>query len=261
MTRNSKLLITGIMAVSVLSLILGALISGQAQAVSNENNSTMTKISQFCTTLDQKSTKLLTRFDGLATKLSNAWVSRDKNVTEHWQQTDKDVATKRQQADKTRFDDFAKLEAKADTDDKKRAVSAYENSVNNAIRERRTGYDQARQTFRNGVVMAIEKRRSIVFAQTNEFRSSIVAAAEKAKSSCVSDPKLNASNRLALQESIKNAQDNFKTKRNDDSEIDGQIKLLVNARNISFDVADQNFKAAMSTAKTALQQAFSDTSI
>lgn len=260
-TRNSKILTTGILAISVCALVLGVSMSRRVSAVSNDNNSTMTKISQFCATLDQKSTKLLTRFDGLSTKLSNSWVARDKNITGQWQQTDKDVAAQRQKADKARFDDFAKLEAKADTDDKKRAVSAYENSVNTAIHERRAGYDQARQTFRSGVVVAIEKRRSIVFAQTNEFRGLIITAVEKAKASCVSNPKLNASNRLTFQESVKNAQDAFKSKRSSDPEVDGQIKLLVNARNISFDVADQTFKAAMSTAKTTLQQAFDNTSI
>lgn len=242
--------------------VFGLIIFFAAVFVTSENGfaqtqTVTTKASLLCDNMATKGSETLAKIDSLANKLIQAWDKRDQNFTAKWQEIDKNVTSKRKEADDTRFADYAKLEAKAKTDSQIQAVRTYENSVNQAINTRRADYDQARQVFRTGVKSAIEGRRSVVNNQLNSFRNSVGLAVEDAKTDC-GDAKISkATTRQAFLDSLKSAQSTFKNSRGDDLKVKDEVKPLVDARNASFESANQTFQTSMSAAKAALVKAFS----
>jgi len=259
MTVISRLPVKGLVYGLVLIFAVVFVTSENGFAVASQTNTAKTSV--FCKSLDSKSASLLTRIDALTAKLTSAWNKRDQNFTSKWQEIDKNVATKRSQADSLRFNDYAKIEAKAKTDTQVQAVRAYENSINSAIGNRRASYDTARQTFRTGVKSAIEGRRSTVTTQLSTYQNSVNSAIKEAKGVCDSSTKTSAVIKQSLQSSLKLAQTTYKISRSNDSSVNDQIKLLANARDVSFRLADQVFQTSASAASGALKQAFDDDSI
>ena len=261
MTQIIKSAIKSSLFVFVIVLAMFFVVSDNSFAVNNSNNANSTTTNtttSFCDTIASKGAELLSKFDSLSAKLAQAWEKRDQTLSTKWQDITKEVTDKRSQADAKRFDDYAKLEARAKTTTQTEAVRVYEDSVNTAISVRRKSYDVARQTFRDGVKSVIEERRNTVNGELNLYRNSITQATEIAQSSCSDAKNAKSVVRQTFKDSLKKAQSVFKAARSDDSKVKDKIKPLIDTRKLSYEVADQAFQSSMQMAKTTILAAFGD---
>ena len=255
MSRISK---TGVITASVISSV--GLLLAPATTLALGARATTASTSAFCTNLPTKASDITAKLNDLTGKVTQAWSQQDQKLTADEAKVDQTVTADRARADAERAADFAKLEAKATTDSEKQAVTTYEATVKDAVSTRRAAYDAARQTFRDGVKSAITARQSTITGQMSTFQSSASSALATAEASCASNATNGATIRQTLVASLKSARQTFESQRQADATVGNQVSQLAATRNTAFQTADQTFKNSMTTARTALKQAFGNKS-
>jgi hypothetical protein len=215
---------------------------------------TKVKGGSFCNKIDavteKINTRLVTHLDKFAVRkntrianISKRRVTRDENRADHREIKDIKVDTR-----------ISNLTAKADTEAKKLAVVSFEQSVNSAISQRRATVDEAVLKFRNGVDNLITTKFNSIDNSAAVFKQSVNEAIVAAKNSCANGTDSEIV-RTTMRNSIKVAQDKFKTNRIDTS-IEADINALVEIKRQSIDGAVVKFKADMEKAKADLKIAF-----
>jgi hypothetical protein len=202
------------------------------------------------------------RISDMSTQMEQRLSQRKKtpeNQFENWQekagQKDDELAKTRSAWDANRTAQFAKLEARATTDNQKQAVADFKVAVKSAIAARRAAVDTAIAAFREGVKSLIASRKEDVSSNFTAFSDEVKAAFDSAKSDCASgkDP---ATIRTNLRNAIQAAKAKFHSNKIETPKIGGNIQPLIDARRAAVQKAFSDFKSAMEKARTELKKAF-----
>jgi hypothetical protein len=209
----------------------------------------------FCTKFTdatgQVSDDTTSRFNDLQSKFAQ----RGQKVDSDFKAVNDKLTTTRGDWDKKQTDSFAKLEAKATTDDQKAAVTAFEAAVKAAVTKRRAAVDAANTTFKTGVQAAVSGRQAQFKTAAATYKQAVAAALAAAKASCAAGVSPDTV-RKNLQSALKTAKTNLETARKNAEKVGPNLDTLKAARKAAVDKANADYKvaikAALATLKTAL---------
>jgi hypothetical protein len=232
-------------------LILSFGTTTYAVATNNATTTKETTCSRLDNVLDRLSSDVNTRVAKITTERQNNAAKLAANRSD-W---DNKIATARKNWDNTRNQYFAKLEAKATTDQQKTAVQTFETSVDAAVTVRRSAYDANRATYRSAVNTAITNNQSDIDQAIATLRSDYSAAVAKAQSSCASGTAYKDV-AATLTADLQVARTKFKASRAANPNIAQTVKSLASAEKTADQTADQQFKASVNAAYAQLRTAF-----
>ncbi len=223
-------------------------------------NSTSTGNVNFCTSLDEKTSKIVQDFNDNFNKFKSG---KDQQLTKwenDWTKWSNDQGSNFARIDAIRTNNFTKLESKATTDAERQAIVDFKTAIEAAVAARRSVVNTAIQTFRDGVKTALTGRAEIVEKAMNDRLTAFEAAVTKAKSDCASNiaPK---TVRTAFVSSLKKAQDAFKAAKKADENLKSKIETLRKARNTAVSATDKSLKTSVTKAQTDLKKVFTDKEI
>lgn len=256
MTPITSKLIAG----SCFALTLSILAPSQAKAVANSDeiqkpNRAVQNNINFCTLFTNSQARLMEQLADRETKLVNFRKARVEKTTERRIDQDAKLDNIRDEAEKNRSRQIELLNGKAETQEQKSAVSAYQTTIQTAIAKRRTDIDLAIKNFRQGVNTAVLAHKTAIDASVTVLKTATKNATEKAKTDCASgkDPKIV---KQEFQASMETARKAFKTARDSAPKIDAQLKTLTETRKQAVDKAIEEFKTTAEKARQDLKTAF-----
>lgn len=210
---------------------------------------------QSCSRFDNILNKISSDADTRAGNLEKKRQTGSTNITKDRAEADNKIKTSRQGWDTKWKGMFAKLEAKATTDEQKTAVQTFETAIKDAVTTRRAAFDANRVTFRTGVDTAIANHKSAVSGAVTTLKSEYAAAVAKAQANCASGTAYkDVANQLKAD--LAAARDKFKSSKVGTENVGQQVKRLADARNQADKAATKTFNDTVKAATTALKQAF-----
>ena len=165
------------------------------------------------------------------------------------------LTDKREEQDARRNAWYEKLEAAADTDEKKAAVAEFKKTVEAAADTRREAVDAAINAFRKSVDAAVTTEKENRAGGIETFGTIIEVALNQAKKDCA-DGKSPDAIRSAFQASLKSAREALQSERKDDGNLGVIIKDLATTRQAAMKSALDAFKTTLEQAKIDLKKAF-----
>ncbi len=165
------------------------------------------------------------------------------------------LTDKREEQDARRNAWYEKLEAAADTSEKKAAVIEFKKTVEAAVETRRDAIDTALSAFRKSVDAAVTTQKENRAGGIDTFEAIVEIAIGQAKKDCA-DGKSAEVVRSAFQSSLKSARDTLQSERKDGENLGVVIKDLAETRKVSIKSALDAFKTTMDQAKSDLKTAF-----
>ena len=208
----------------------------------------------FCTKIDTVSQKFLDELTSRTEKFSSKKDDRIAKLTENWNSRDENRTNNQNAQDERISARIDALMLKADTDEKKAAVNAFEEAANLAISNRRSAVDSAIETFRTGVSTLIDDKFGSLDENILTLNSSINEAINTAKSACTSGTSGEVV-RTTLKDSVRAAYETFKNSKVDMS-IKSEVEELDAVRKQSVNAAIAQFNTDMEKAKADLKAAF-----
>lgn len=164
---------------------------------------------------------------------------------------------KRSDADGDRSEMYANLEAKADTDAKKEALSDFKKTIEEAVDDRRDAVDAALLAFRTGVDAAIAGRKDDMQGAVDTFQAAVDAALAKAKSDCENGT-APATVRTNFLSALEAARKTLQSDHQESERVGEQVKALAETRRIAIKKALDDFKATVEAATLELKKAFGE---
>lgn len=210
----------------------------------------------FCEKIGDLNGNIVDRISSRISDVDSRIRDREQNWEDNESQVDSKVEKFRSERDSNIEAHFKSLEDRATTDDQKKAVATFEETVRKAVETRRDAIDSARETFQSGVKDAIAARDKALEDAMMAFKDSVSAAVEKAKSDC-SGSTSPQQIRTALRNSIQAAHEKFVSDRQL-QKVGPQVEALAKTRNAAVQKAMTDFKAALLAATTELKKAFPD---
>ncbi len=225
-----------------------------AQTSSSATSTPKRPADNFCTRLEQASTKLdsnmavqskkLDDQNGLrAGKLEKDRSDRDEKLTQQKVDADKKLATR-----------FAEMQGKAKNDAQKKALDTFQAAMTAAINARKAAFDSARTTFRAGIDGAIAARKTGMQTAATAFQTALKEAEAKAKSDCAAGV-APATARATFQASVKTAREKFAVDRKAVEKLTANLKTLTAARKAALTKARTAYKLAVEKATKDLRTA------
>lgn len=195
----------------------------------------------------------------IATKISRLqsnYQDRQTKVTQKRAEQTTNLSTKQTKWDTNREQHFARLEAKAETDAQKTAVTKFVAAVNAAVRIRRAAVAAAVQVFRTGVDQAILARRSALITVLDGYYKAVKAALDKAKTDCAASDADDTAIRTAFKNSLKSAQAKMQSEKTKVDKLGETVQSLSDTKKAAMTKAVNDFKAAVEAARVELEKAF-----
>lgn len=193
------------------------------------------------------------------TERKNKFTERKKNrinyLDERRDARDNMLTDKREEQDARRNAWYEKLEAAADTDEKKAAVAEFKKTVESAADTRREAVDAAISAFRKSVDAAVTTEKENRAGGIETFETIIEVALSQAKKDCA-DGKSPDAIRSAFQASLKSAREALQSERKGDGNLGVIIKDLATTRQAAMKSALDAFKTTLEQAKVDLKKAF-----
>lgn len=208
----------------------------------------------FCTRLDNATTKLDNNLADRAKKLSNKRMERDARLEKNRSARDEKIAQHKTDADKKRAEHYAKMQTKVKNPAQDQALANFQAAISAAVSARKAAFDAARTTFRAGMDAALATRKTAIDGAINTFQAALEAAKTQAKTDCANgvDP---ATAKATFQATVKAAREKLAADRKAVENISASVKDLVNARRAAMDKARADFKAATEKARKDLKAA------
>lgn len=208
------------------------------------------RIAQFSENLNQKAS-------GEENRIKTRQQERLTNWENKTETADGKMAQLRSQWEANRQEQFQKLEGAAKTDDQKKAVNAFEETVKAAVATRQAAVDKAVEAFRAGVKSAIQTRQGQVDSIVSDSASARKAALDKAQADCSAGEDA-ATVRADFQAAMKNSRTQMQDDRQNVTKISATVQNLIQTRQKAVKDALDTFKATMEQARTSLKKSFPD---
>lgn len=208
----------------------------------------------FCGTLDSYLVGSEKRFGEQDAKYDSNFANRQAKSLKNRDDKDKKVADNRANVLARKDNTFKRMLGKAVTTEQKQAVTEFQTAVQNAINTRQTAVDAARLVYRTGVDKIVTDRKVVVDNALIKMKTAIEALVAKAKVDCADVAILDKTVvRTTFKNAIKTVREEYKVSLKNLAKIGDVNKPLLEARNVAFEKAHNDFKLALEAAKTTLQ--------
>lgn len=248
MLNYKKIFAAGLGGVVIISILAPVLILAQTEDVGRRAKGFCALLSTISSKIDQKLIDSTSKLETKRTEISN-------KISSYQSERDAKLAEKHAKWKDNRAEHFTKLEARAETDEQKQAVTMFTEAVNAAIAVRQEALRTAIQDFRDGINEVIVSRKSSVRAIVDALRNSIKSAIKKAESDCGSDVDQRTVMET-LRAELKAARENFVSARKEIPKLATSKELLVTTRKEAIKEANEVFKAAVEQERANLKAAF-----
>ncbi len=228
------------------SIFLPSLSSAQQQAAKPAVNF-CGRVSTLQTTLDQTITDR-------KNKLENTWTQRQQMIATNRSNREQRLTSDRLQWDQNRQERYNKMMAKATTDSQKQAITAFEATIELAVKTRKSAADGAIQTFRSSLDQAINTRETDIKTAISNFQSAVDNAFSQAKTDCDKGAQT-AIVHSNLKTALQAARQQFEITRQTADKVSTQEQTLAQARRNSVEQAISTFKTTLQDAITTLKTA------
>lgn len=180
---------------------------------------------------------------------------RESGLEDRRDTRDEKLSDIRSEQDARRLEWYAKLQAKASTDEERRAVETFRKTVDGAVEVRRDAVDAAIASFRSAVDSLVDGKKGTTDAAVEEFRKGVDAAVVQAKADCEAgkDPE---TIRNTFKESLKAARGKLVERRKTAEGIGSQVETLAKTRTESVRQAQDAFRKTLEQALAELKKAF-----
>jgi len=242
MTIHSKTTITNTFAVLSFALVFVFFLS--TQTVHAQERTPQITTTNFCNQLKDVQTHIGNEIKQKQLKFE----ATRREQTKDWQrgisEKDSHIAQSRTRWDENRTLQFDALQAKAQTDQEKKAIQTFKISIDDAITRRRTAVDTALTTYRNSINSLLVSNQPDIDSAVSEYKDAINFAQARAETSCE-----NGEESSQVRDSFRNDLQSAKTKL--DSRGSGLGKFKQRADTVT--KQPNNFEANTEFRKTLLQ--------
>ncbi|HSR89512.1 MAG TPA: plastocyanin/azurin family copper-binding protein [Candidatus Udaeobacter sp.] len=208
----------------------------------------------FCTRLEQSSTKLDSNMADRTKKLDDQSNLRNTNLEKNRSDRDEKLTEQRSNSDKNVAERYAKMEGKAKNDAQRIALENFHTAMLAALNTRKAAFDAARTTFRAGIDEAIAARKAAIQSAVRSFQTALKDAETKAKADCAGGV-APATAKTNFETAVKTAREKFAADRKAVERLGVNLKTLTDARKTALDKARADFKAAVEKATKDLKAA------
>ena len=209
----------------------------------------------FCTRISATASQIDQRYAQRQLNLEARRSARRSSLNERRERYAEKRAEVRKKWETKRAAALDKLEDKAVTDERQRALTAFKTAMAAAEAARRTAVDAAQKSFRDGLDRLFAERKAAEDALVKTFRDAVRAAFQKAKTDCASGADA-AAVRETLKASLEAAKQQFQDGRKALEPIGAKVKDLVETRQTAYKKALDDYKAAAEKARADLKAAF-----
>ena len=220
----------------------------KADRVAEINENVCERISERADKFSQKMLEEENRFRTRSEERLGNWTDK---------KTEKETAlnAKRATWDANREEQFSALEAKATTDEQKKAVADFKLKTKTAITTRRSAMDSAIKTFQAGMQTAIATRQGQIDQLISTSRTSRQTLLDKAKADCGSgvDAKTVMAN---FKSGMQANREKLQADRKNVEKMNVKVAALIEARKQAVEKALADFKASMEQARIQLKETF-----
>lgn len=207
---------------------------------------------KFCDRLDTRLSNLEKMVSERETKFESRMSEREGHLQKGRSERDKNIQDMRARSLANREERFAKMSGKSLTEEQKKALLEFQETVKKLVADRQKAMDAGRDAFRTGVDKLISERKTKLEALLAQMKSSVEEAVAKAKKDCASgvDPETVAKN---MKDSVAKARQTFKDEVAKLPKVSDSMKTLVEAREKVFEKANSDFQAGLEKAKEVLK--------
>jgi hypothetical protein len=206
----------------------------------------------FCAKLDSRSAVLSGRVGERVTKIDTHQGERLSKIGSKRSTHDTTRTTKRSERDTKLGALYAKLEAAADTDEKRAAVAKFKSTVESAIDTRRAAADTAITSFRSDMDALVSGRQGSVDTVATTYQAAVAAALAQAKTDCAGG-KAPSEVRGTLKTSLAAAREALKGSRGNIDKIKDDVQALATKRKVAREAASSAYQATVDTARAELK--------
>lgn len=256
--NSRKMFILPVLAAMLLALpVLAQSMNGNAAA---KLNAAKDKVAQ--TTFCQKLTALENRLNGKSSQNKEKVQAKIQERIKKWEdnvaQRDAKKEQVRIQAEENLEKHFSALEAKAQTEEQKTAVTNFENEIKAAVATRQEAFDKAVKEFRLAVKNMQTQRQTTTQQEMSTFISNQSAAFSKAQTDCQNGVD-SETVKADLKTSLASSKSQFQAARKNVQENRTQMQNLIQTRNQAITQARTTFRNTVEAAGKKLKAVFSDT--
>jgi len=206
----------------------------------------------FCAKLDSRSAVLSGKVGERVNKIDTHQGERLGKIGSKRGTHDATRTTKRSERD-TKLDAlYAKLEAAADTDEKRAAVAKFKSTVESAIDTRRAAADTAITSFRSDMDALVSGRQGSVDTVATTYQAAVAAALAQAKTDCAGG-KSPEEVRSTLKSSLAAAREALKSSRGNVDKIKDDVQALATKRKAAREAASTAYQTTVDAARAELK--------
>ena len=210
---------------------------------------------KFCENFTSRMEEMQSRL----TERKGKFVARKKNRIDYLDEKrdtrDNALTEEREEQDARRNAWYEKLEAAADTAEKKAAVAEFKRTVEAAADTRREAADAAISAFRKSVDAAVTAQKENRAGGVETFQAIVESALTQAKQDCA-DGKSPETVRSTFQNSLKSARDTLQSERKEGENLGLIVRDLAATRQAAMKSALDAFKATLEQARVDLKKVF-----
>lgn len=211
--------------------------------------------SAFCSRLSEFALKIDQRLANREQKLEEKRTEISNRLKDRWDKRDVQLEKKLDKWEANRVKHYAKLAEKAKTEEQKKALNTFENTIEAAVAKRTSEVNTAMENFQQGIEQALISRRSSVDEIVSDFKDSVKAVFEQAKADCTADKDIKTI-RDGVLTGLKSAREKFTADRQAIEKLGPTMSQLVTTRNQAIQKAFEDFRTAVKEARDNLKAAF-----
>jgi len=251
----------GLLAAVVCALVLslGTPLISLAQADENsgngQDNGQNRGANVWCERLTDYAAKFMARVETRRGKVTAQKTGVEDKIQGHRTEIDARLAEIRAKAETKRLEKLDALKKKVSSEAKKTAITAFQAAVQKAVADRQAAVDAAQKAYRASVDGAITARKTAIDAAAANYQVAVEAALAKAKTDCTGTSDA-AMIRTTLRAGLEAAKEKLRSDRAAVERVGEKIQSLTDTRKAALKKAQDDFLAALNTAKTELKTAF-----
>ncbi len=227
----------------------------QAERTTNMEERQAGRQEKFC----ENFTARMGDMENKLTDRKGKFVDRKKKRVDHLDEKrdtrDNSLTEKREEQDARRNAWYEKLEAAADTPEKKTALVEFKKTIEAAVEVRRGAVDTAMSAFRSSVDAAVTTQKENHTGGVDTFEASVGVAMSQAKKDCA-DGKSAETVKSTFQSALKSARNSLQSERQEGEKLGVIIKDLAEKRQVEMRSALDAFKKTADQARADLKTAF-----
>ena len=243
-----------LLSIATLGLILSPLAASAVSGNTSSEPKRQSGMTGFCVRVGNVKSELTTKLNQLETNRGSKRAEILDNLQKR-KRTQADEIQEKREGLKTDFSErIGKLRAKYTTVADSAAIAAFKASVDSALATRKSAVDAAVAAYKTAVTQLVTTRQDGIKTAAAAFKSAVSAANTKAAADCAAgiDP---TTVRTALMNSIKAANQQFRTDVRALDKIGSQIETAAKTRNDAIKDANRAFKASVKLAGQTLKAA------